>query len=279
MRPSRFWRRAARTSRHRSRQYTMGLPNVRPKDLGPPVRNRIAGTRRRVWRSKKRRARSRWASAGQYVGFSFGTGSNGPVSAGVMVVERCRNRGQTQVAGTDAVEVVQESERALVERAACGDHAAFEALYRTHAGWVYALCLRMCAAADVAEEATQLTFVKVWERLETYRGDSGFRPWLRRLAVNMVLSGVRQTNRRTARVFNVEDPDQYGGADPDRLDERIDLERAIATLPDGARTVLVLHDIEGLRHDEIAELAGIAAGTSKAQLHRARRLLRERLTQ
>jgi RNA polymerase sigma factor (sigma-70 family) len=178
-----------------------------------------------------------------------------------------------------AVEATQASERALIERAKCGDHAAFEALYRAHSGWVYALCLRMCAAADVAEEATQLAFVRVWERLKTYRGDSGFRPWLRRLVVNVVLSGVRQTSRRTARVFSVEDTDQFGGAAPDRVDERIDLERAIAALPKGARTVLVLHDIEGLRHDEIAELTGIATGTSKAQLHRARQLIRKRLTQ
>jgi len=183
------------------------------------------------------------------------------------------------VAGMHVAEVALDTEQALIDRARRGDHAAFEALYRTHAGWVYALCLRMCAAVDEAEEATQLSFVRVWERLKTYRGDSGFRPWLRRLVVNVVLSRARQNSRRTARVFSVESLDHFGGSEPDRLDDRIDLERAIAALPKGARTVLVLHDIEGLRHDEIAELTGIAIGTSKAQLHRARQLLRKRLTQ
>lgn len=85
----------------------------------------------------------------------------------------------------------QDAEQALVDRAQRGDHTAFEALYRAHSGWVYALCLRMCAAADQAEEATQLAFVRVWERLKTYRGDSGFRPWLGRLVVNVVRSRAR----------------------------------------------------------------------------------------
>jgi len=177
-----------------------------------------------------------------------------------------------------AVEEALHSEQELVERARQGDHAAFESLYRTYSRWVYALCLRLTASVDEAEEATQEAFVLVWERLTTYRGDSGFRPWLRRLAVNVVLSRARQDSRRSARVVTVEDPELHGRTPPESLDERIDLERAVASLPEGARTVLVLHDIEGLRHKEISELTGVAPGTSKAQLHRARRLLRERLT-
>ncbi len=171
-----------------------------------------------------------------------------------------------------------ESEQALVEQARRGSHAAFESLYRTHSGWVYGLCLRLSGVVHEAEDATQQAFVLVWERLETYRGESGFRPWLRRLAINVVLSRARQDSRRASRVVTVEDPEALGGSNPDAVDERIDLDRAIASLPKGARTVLVLHDIEGFRHTEIAELTGIATGTSKAQLHRARQLLRKRLT-
>jgi RNA polymerase sigma-70 factor (ECF subfamily) len=159
-----------------------------------------------------------------------------------------------------------------------GDRAAFGILYRSHVGWVYGLCLRLSGSADEAEELTQAAFVRTWERLDTYRGESGFRPWLRRLAVNVVLEAARKDDRRMSRVFAVEDPELLGSSPPASLDDRIDLERAIASLPEGARTALVLHDIEGLRHDEISEMTGMAVGTSKAQLHRARQLLRERLT-
>ena len=176
-----------------------------------------------------------------------------------------------------AAVATQDEEKSLIARAQAGDRAAFEYLYRSHAGWVYALCLRLSGSTDEAEELTQTSFIRTWERLSTYRGESGFRPWLRRLSVNVVLEAAREDGRRTSRVFAVEDPELLGSNPPASLDDRIDLERAIASLPEGARTALVLHDIEGLRHDEISEMTGMAVGTSKAQVHRARQLLRERL--
>lgn len=159
-----------------------------------------------------------------------------------------------------------------------GDTHAFRALYEAHVGRVYALCLRIVGDVAEAEEHTQDVFVRAWERLASFRGDSAFSTWLHRLAVNEVLQGRRSAGRRSARVVLTED----GGASQDagRTQPPLtgDLTRAIAALPPGARAVFVLHDVEGYRHDEIATLAGIAAGTSKAQLHRARQLLREALS-
>jgi len=166
----------------------------------------------------------------------------------------------------------------VVRRAQAGDEAAFERLYRECAGRVYALCLRLTGSAADAEERTQDVFVRAWQRLGTFRGESAFSSWLHRLAVNVVLAERRASQRREQRVRPAEDPaalERPGR--PATAGLGIDLERAIAALPEGAREVFVLHDIEGYRHEEIAVLAGIAEGTSKAQLFRARRLLREML--
>ena len=166
----------------------------------------------------------------------------------------------------------------LVARAQAGDQTAFRELYREHVGRVYALCLRLTGDARDAEERTQDVFVRLWEKLRLFRGDSAFSSWLHRLAVNVVLNERRTTSRRERRVMSAEDPDGVGGAQHAApLHLNIDLERAIAELPDGAREVFVLFDIEGYGHGEIAALVGIAEGTSKAQLFRARRLLREKL--
>jgi RNA polymerase sigma-70 factor (ECF subfamily) len=165
-----------------------------------------------------------------------------------------------------------------VRRAQSGDEAAFEALYREHAGRVFALCLRLSGDRARATELTQDVFVRCWEQLGSFRGESAFGSWLYRLAVNLVWATNRGDRRREARVLPVEDPGIHEARremPPPGL--RLDLERAIATLPDGAREVFVLFDIEGFRHEEIARMTGIAVGTSKAQLFRARRLLRERL--
>ena len=167
----------------------------------------------------------------------------------------------------------------LIHRAQQGDRAAFEALYRAHAGRVYALCLRLTADAALAEERTQDAFVRAWERLATFRGDSAFSSWLYRITVNEVLLGRRAERRREERIVTTDDPEALElprGADP-ASGNRLDLERAVAALPPGAREVFVLYDVEGYGHEEIAQLAGIAVGTSKAQLFRARRLLREAL--
>ena len=166
----------------------------------------------------------------------------------------------------------------LVARAQAGDQTAFRDLYRQHAGRVYALCLRLTGDARDADERTQDVFVRLWDKLRSFRGDSAFSSWLHRLAVNVVLNKRRTTGRRERRVAPSEDPaglEKSRGQPTEGLS--IDLERAIAALPDGAREVFVLFDIEGYGHAEIAELVGIAEGTSKAQLFRARRLLREKL--
>jgi RNA polymerase sigma-70 factor, ECF subfamily len=165
-----------------------------------------------------------------------------------------------------------------VRRAQQGSAEAFEQLYREHVGRVFALCLRLAGDRGRAEELTQDVFVRAWEKLDSFEGRSAFGTWLHRLAVNLVLGERRSEAVRVHRVFAAEDPaalERPGAApDPGRA---MDLERAIATLPPGARTVFVLHDVEGYRHEEIAALQGSAVGTSKAQLHRARRLLREAL--
>jgi RNA polymerase sigma-70 factor (ECF subfamily) len=166
----------------------------------------------------------------------------------------------------------------VVRRAQQGDQAAFRALYREHVGRVYALCLRLTADRAEAEELTQDAFVRAWERLASFRGQSAFSSWLYRLTVNVVFLSWRAAGRRARRVVTTDDPaamEAAGREPPAGLG--LDLERAVAGLPPGAREVFVLHDVEGYRHEEIAELTGIAVGTSKAQLFRARRLLRDML--
>lgn len=164
----------------------------------------------------------------------------------------------------------------LVERACAGDESAFEALYRGNVGRVYGLCLRMLGEQPAAEELTQDVFVRAWEKLSLFRGDSAFSTWLHRLAVNVVLQHLRSRKRREARVRLTDDVTRLAGSTrPAQVGHRMDLERALDTLPAGARTVFVLHDIEGYKHAEIAHMTGTAVGTSKAQLHRARKLLRE----
>lgn len=163
----------------------------------------------------------------------------------------------------------------IVRCAGMGDRDAFDVLYTRYSGRVFALCLRMSGNHEAAERLTQDAFVRAWQRLRSFRGESAFSSWLHRLAVNVVLEDGRRERRRTARIAIVRDPEVFASGTT-RTDElRLDLERAIASLPPGARTILVLHDIEGYKHEEIGAMLGIAVGTAKAQLHRARRLLRE----
>ena len=166
----------------------------------------------------------------------------------------------------------------LVSRAQAGDRAAFDQLYEEHVERVYAICLRMTADRMTAERLTQDSFVRAWHGLDRFRGESAFGSWLHRLTVNTVLQDARTRRRREDRVMAVAEPARHDrGTDDRSVDLRVDLERAVASLPDGARRVLVLHDIEGYRQADIAAMLGIAVGTVKAQLHRARRLLRTRL--
>ena len=152
---------------------------------------------------------------------------------------------------------------------------AFEILYREHSPRVYALCLRLSGGTkEQASELMQDVFIRAWRGLGTFRGESAFASWLHRLTVNAMLQSARSDNRRTARVLPMDDTNEPGSAaTSDAPELRMDLENAIAALPAGARMAFVLHEIEGYQHDEIAAQLGIAAGTVKAQLHRARKLL------
>jgi len=168
-------------------------------------------------------------------------------------------------------------ERGLVARAQQGDLVAFEELYRRNVGRVFALCCRLAGDGLRAEELAQDVFVRAWQRLSTFRGDSAFYSWLYTLAVNMCYSERRSRMRRLARVMPTDDLTPYEKPARERPEHGLDLEKAIAALPDGARAVFVMHDVHGFKHAEIAEVMGVATGTCKAQLHRARKLLRESL--
>lgn len=158
-----------------------------------------------------------------------------------------------------------------VRRAQHGDVGAFERIYRASAPAVYALCRRMVGDERQARELMQDAFVRAWERITQFRGQSSLDTWLHRLAVNVVLEHLRRAKRDRLRLIADDDVDL--AADEPSLDAQMDLAAALDTLPAGSRTVLVLHDIEGYSHDEIAQMTGIAAGTARAQLWRARRAL------
>jgi len=164
----------------------------------------------------------------------------------------------------------------LVSRAASGDLGAFEALYREHVGRVHAICLRLAGDRDLAEDWTQEVFIRAWQKLQTFRADSSFTTWLYRISVNVSISGLRLSGRRAMRELAGQDEEARahpaGGLPADAVR---DLEEAIQALPAGARTVFVLHDVEGYQHGEISGVTGLAVGTCKSQLHRARRILRE----
>jgi RNA polymerase sigma-70 factor (ECF subfamily) len=170
-----------------------------------------------------------------------------------------------------------------VARAAAGDRSAFERLYRDHVNRVYTLCARMVADRGRAEELAQDVFVRAWEKLHLFRGESSFATWLHRLTVNLVLNARKSEGRQRTRFE--ENDDETGGIDalpgivgmPLAPGDLLDLEEAVERLPAGARRVFVLHDVEGYKHEEIAEMLGVTSGATKAQLHRARLLLREAL--
>jgi RNA polymerase sigma-70 factor (ECF subfamily) len=163
----------------------------------------------------------------------------------------------------------------LIARAARGDQRAFEQLYRAHVDRVHGLCLRMTRNTATAEDCTQLAFIKAWEALPRFERRSAFPTWLHRIAVNVVL-GQRRSRREDEPVLASWEEDA-ATATFDTPVEVAEIEAAIDTLPQGARDVLVLAGIYGHPHEEVARMLGVAEGTCKAQLHRARRLLRERL--
>ena len=165
-----------------------------------------------------------------------------------------------------------------IQRAREGDPDAFRVLYDEPARRIYAHCLRPARDPPHAEAPAQDTFVKDWAKLPGFRGESAFGTWLFRIAVNVTLAERRATGRRESRIGLTAEPEALPSANrsPDP-GARLDMEQAIAALPPHARAVFLLYDVEGYQHAEIAEMTGIAEGTSKAQLFRARRLLREAL--
>ena len=161
--------------------------------------------------------------------------------------------------------------------AAGGDVRAFERLYRSNLPKVHSLVRRMTGGRD-ADELTQDVFVRVWQKLGSFRGDSAFGTWLHRLAVNVVIERFRTEATRRSRHVDGEDMFAMLAAAPTRMgDLAMDFEAALEKLPDGAREIFVLHDVEGYKHHEIAAMLDISSGTSKAQLHRARMILRKHL--
>ena len=167
----------------------------------------------------------------------------------------------------------------VIRRAQAGDTSAFEIIYRDNSPRVFALCLRLSGGTiDDASELMQTVFIQAWRGLPTFRGDSALSSWLHRLTVNAMLESSRSEKRRTARVMSIEDPEGVGAESVrETPDLNVDLERAIAGLPEGVRIAFVLHDIEGYQHDEIAKQLGVTTGTVKSQVHRARQLLMKAL--
>jgi RNA polymerase sigma factor (sigma-70 family) len=162
---------------------------------------------------------------------------------------------------------------ALTRAAAAGDEEAFNEIYDTHADALYMLCLRLVGGdAASARDLTQDVFIQVWKKLHTYRGESALRTWLHRVAINVVRTQQRLKGPTLAEVEAAETG--RSAHQPDTA-TRLDLERALAALPPGARAVIVLHDVEGYKYHEVAEMLDVDIGTVKAQIHRGRKLLRE----
>jgi RNA polymerase sigma-70 factor (ECF subfamily) len=167
-------------------------------------------------------------------------------------------------------------EAALIQRARRGDSNAFERLYREYSGRVYGLCLRMTRDAAAAEDCAQEAFINAWRALDRFETRSSFNTWLHRIAVNVVLGKRRRPSFAAETPLESEQLNDCEWA-LDTPVEESEIEAAIAGLPEGARDVLVLAGIYGYSHGETAQMLGVAEGTCKAQLHRARKLLKERL--
>ncbi|GBC81545.1 ECF RNA polymerase sigma factor SigW [bacterium HR10] len=180
---------------------------------------------------------------------------------------------------TAAAHLVSDVE--LARASARGEMEAFERLYRTYHRRVYALCLRLVGNVADAEDLTQEVFLHLYRKISSFRGDSAFTTWLHRLTVNLVLMHLR---RRRPNYEPMDDTELKALLEAHRADDgmsrivdRIALERALMALPIGYRTILVLHDLEGYGHEEIARMLGVTVGTTKSQLHKARLRLRRML--
>jgi RNA polymerase sigma-70 factor (ECF subfamily) len=166
----------------------------------------------------------------------------------------------------------------LVARARAGDDRAFRTLYDNNVDRIYRLVYRMAGETDMAMDFTQEAFLRAYQRLDQFRGDAAFSTWLHSIAVSVALNGLRKVDRHRKRERSLEDaaPVASGGrpADPGVRDR---IEHAVDELPEIYRTVFLMHDLEGFSHGEIADALGVAEGTSKARLSRARAKLREAL--
>src|SRR6201993_5013567 len=175
--------------------------------------------------------------------------------------------------------------REAISLAQQGDGSAFELLYRLHCKRVYALCLRMVRVASEAEELTQEAFMQVFRKIHTFRGESAFSSWLHRLTVNIVLMRLRKKKLTLTSLDQVHGSDEGGDRPRDEaggpdvrltgIFDRANLQRAVSQLPRGYKAAFILHDLQGYRHNEIAEILGCSVGTCKSQLHRARKAIRE----
>jgi RNA polymerase sigma-70 factor (ECF subfamily) len=178
--------------------------------------------------------------------------------------------------GLTVTHTIADEEELLIRRARKADQRAFEQLYRRYVGKVYGLCLRMTGNPAEAEDCAQDAFIQAWTKLGAFRGDASFGTWMHKVAVNAVLGRMRKSRREQDRIravaADMDEPPQIGDSGGMR-----DLEQAMNELPSGARHVFVLTAVYGYSHEEAGEMLGIAAGTSKAQLHRAKRLLAQQL--
>lgn len=175
-----------------------------------------------------------------------------------------------------AVAMPAQADRSDAALAQAGDHEAFERLYRSHVARVHSLA-RWLLGTDDVDDAVQEVFIRAWWKLGTFSGRSSFGTWLHRVAVNLLVRRRERRSIRWDREPSIEPAMLAATAPVDRPDLRVAIEAAVETLPAGAREVFVLHDMEGYRHEEIGDLLGIDAGTSRSQLHRARMALRARL--
>ncbi|WJG11234.1 sigma-70 family RNA polymerase sigma factor [Aliiglaciecola sp. LCG003] len=166
------------------------------------------------------------------------------------------------------------SERDLISAVQQGDRKAYQALYQYYIGQVYGLCLRLTSDKTLAEDAAQEVFIQLWRKIGNYKGESKFSTWLHTVTSNITISYLRKQRGWLQRMFNIEESEAMHHSAEEQMDLS-DLEGYVARLPERARIVFVLHAIEGYRHEDIAQMMNMAVGSSKAQFHRAKQLLKE----
>ncbi|TDF34434.1 RNA polymerase sigma factor [Alteromonadaceae bacterium M269] len=178
------------------------------------------------------------------------------------------------VAAEDKFGAQADADLSLVNAVKQGDKRAYRQLYDKHIGRVYALCYRLTADKSLAEDAAQEVFVQLWQKIENYRGDSKFTTWLHSVTSNVTISYLRKQKSWWQKMFSIEDSEvmQHGA---EESSDSVDLDTYVARLPERARLVFVLHAIEGYRHEEIAKMLNMALGSSKAQFHRSKQLIKE----